>query len=107
MPWLIYDEDKARAAGCGPDDEIIYVLSIADVSQAYDDMRDDDDIYPKPGKDAPDWSDLPPELRTRLTTAARKSVESAMESSAWVDAIRDGIEDTLKTGVTDAQTPAE
>lgn len=94
MVWIVHDREKAEAAGCHMEmHEIIYVLTVSDVAQAYDDLAEEraEDDGETVAEDP--WGDLLPEVRERMVIAATKSVEHYMGTGGydWHDAVLDGI----------------
>ena len=67
------------------DDEVLYVLSVADLKELFE-------------QDGDEWADLSDEDKGVLTSYARKYIEGLMGEGVygWSDAIIDAIEDWKK-----------
>ena len=79
--WVVWDEERARAAGAGDGDRVVYVLTAQDVADAYDHMAADVD-------GAPRFSDLGPEQQRECVVAA----EEALNRWHWMDWIYEAME---------------
>lgn len=85
MSYVVYDEAKAKAAGATENEEILYVLQVADLKETLNirDIR---------------WDDLPPEQQEKLKHTATKYLESfnGEGTYTWADALRDAIDEAMK-----------
>ncbi len=89
-PWIIRDPEQAAAAGVDLEAaEVLYVITVSDLADRYNQRHDPDD-----GGDGATWDALDPELKLKLIEYGGEYLETLNTYGAcahWADALDDAI----------------